>query len=168
MKKLLVIPARYQSSRFPGKPLAMIRGPDGKKLSLIERTWNLAMDINGINRRIIATDDILIKDFCENFGAEVCLTSDKLRNGSERVAEALSLQEENYDIIVNLQGDAPLTPPWVINELVAELENSKYQVATPVFKCDKGVCCFNNFATDMPEDLTPIIFSGEILYCIIK
>ncbi len=137
MKKLLVIPARYQSSRFPGKPLAMIRGPDGKEVSLIERTWNLAMEIDGIHRRIIATDDITIKDFCETFGAEVCLTSDKLRNGSERVAEALSLQKENYDIVVNLQGDAPLTPPWVINQLVAELENSNYQVATPVFKCDE-------------------------------
>ena len=136
MKKLLVIPARYHSSRFPGKPLAMIRGPDGKEISLIERTWNLAMKIEEIDKRIIATDDISIKDFCENFGAEVCLTSDKLRNGSERVAEALSLQKEDYDIIVNLQGDAPLTPPWVINELVAELEKSNYQVATPVFKCD--------------------------------
>ena len=53
------------------------------------------------------------------------------------MAEALSLQKENYDIIINLQGDAPLTPPWVINELIAELENSNYQVATPVFKCDE-------------------------------
>ena len=136
MKKLLVIPARYDSSRFPGKPLAIIKGPDEKEISLIERTWKLAKKIKEIDKKIIATDDMRIKDFCEKFGAEVFLTSDKLRNGSERVAEALSLQEKKFDIIVNLQGDAPLTPPWVISELIAELENSDYQVATPVFKCD--------------------------------
>ena len=137
MKNLLVIPARFQSSRFPGKPLVPLRGPDGKAISLIERTWLLAKEIKGIDKRIIATDDMRIKEFCENFGAEVCLTSDKLRNGSERVAEALTLQENEYEIVVNLQGDAPLTPSWVIDELIKELQNSDYNVATPVFKCDK-------------------------------
>tara|TARA_B100000029_G_scaffold503381_1_gene580173 strand:- start:14 stop:805 length:792 start_codon:yes stop_codon:yes gene_type:complete len=137
MRNLLVIPARYESSRFPGKPLVPIRGADGKETSLIERTWKLAQEIKTIEKKIIATDDIRIKEFCENFGAEVYLTSDKLRNGSERVAEALTLQKVEYDIVVNLQGDAPLTPSWVIQELVNELENSEYQVATPVFKCDQ-------------------------------
>ena len=137
MKNLLVIPARYQSSRFPGKPLVAIRGPDGEKKSLIERTWRLSQEIKCIDKRIIATDDTRIKNFCENFGAEVCLTSSTLINGSERVAEALTLQEDEYDIVVNLQGDAPLTPPWIIEELVNELRDSDYEVATPVFKCDE-------------------------------
>ena len=137
MKNLLVIPARFQSSRFPGKPLVPIKGPDGKKISLIERTWRLAQKIKSIEKKVIATDDLRIKDFCERFGADVCITSDRLRNGSERVAEALILQKEKYDLVVNLQGDAPLTPSWVIEDLVKELESSDYQVATPVFKCDK-------------------------------
>ena len=137
MKTLLVIPARYQSSRFPGKPLVPIRGSDGKEISLIERTWLLAQEIKRIDKKIIATDDMRIKEFCENFGAEVCLTSEKLRNGSERVAEALKMQQNEFDIVVNLQGDAPLTPSWVIDELINELKNSDYNVATPVFKCDE-------------------------------
>ena len=81
----------------------------GKKISLIERTWLLAKEIKRIDKKIIATDDMRIKEFCENFGAEVCLTSEKLRNGSERVAEALKMQQNEFDIVVNLQGDAPLT-----------------------------------------------------------
>ena len=138
MSNLLVIPARYDSSRFPGKPLALFEDYNGKKISLIEKTWQLALNLNSFDKKIIATDDIRIKDFCEGFGAEVCMTSNDLRNGSERVAETLNLQDESYKIIVNLQGDAPLTPIWVIEGLVKELEKSNYEVATPVLKCDQG------------------------------
>ena len=138
MSNLLVIPARYDSSRFPGKPLALFKDSNGKKISLIEKTWQLALKLNFFDKKIIATDDIRIKDFCEGFGAEVCMTSNDLRNGSERVAETLNLQDESYKIIVNLQGDAPLTPKWVIEGLVKELEKSNYEVATPVLKCDQG------------------------------
>ena len=138
MSNLLVIPARYDSSRFPGKPLALFEDSNGKKISLIEKTWQLALKLNSFDKKIIATDDIRIKDFCEGFGAEVCMTSNDLRNGSERVAETLNLQDKSYKVIVNLQGDAPLTPIWVIEGLVKELEKSNYEVATPVLKCDQG------------------------------
>ena len=137
MSNLLVIPARYDSSRFPGKPLAFFEDSNGKKISLIEKTWQLALKLDSFDKKIIATDDIRIKNFCEGFGAEVCMTSHDLRNGSERVAETLNLQDENYKIIVNLQGDAPLTPIWVIEGLLKQLEKSNYQVATPVLKCDQ-------------------------------
>ena len=146
MSNLLVIPARYDSSRFPGKPLALFEDSNGKKISLIEKTWQLALKLNSFDKKIIATDDIRIKDFCEGFGAEVCMTSNDLRNGSERVAETLNLQDESYKIIVNLQGDAPLTPIWVIEGLVKELEKSNYEVATPVLKCDQGT--LNKFISD--------------------
>ena len=102
MSNLLVIPARYDSSRFPGKPLALFEDFNGKKISLIEKTWQLALKLNSFDKKIIATDDIRIKDFCEGFGAEVCMTSNDLRNGSERVAETLNLQDESYKVIVNL------------------------------------------------------------------
>ncbi len=146
MSNLLVIPARYDSSRFPGKPLAFFEDFNGKKISLIEKTWQLALRLSFFDKKIIATDDIRIKKFCESFGAEVCMTSSDLRNGSERVAETLNLQNKNYEIIVNLQGDAPLTPIWVIQDLVKELEKSNYQVATPVLKCDQGT--LNKFISD--------------------
>ena len=136
MSNLLVIPARYESSRFPGKPLAYFEDYNGKKISLIEKTWKLAQNLDFFEKKIIATDDIRIKEFCEKFGAEVCMTSTDLKNGSERVAEAQKLLKKNYEIIVNLQGDAPLTPIWVIRELVNELKNNNYDVATPVLKCD--------------------------------
>ena len=134
----VIIPARFQSSRFPGKPLAFFKDFNGQKISLIEKTWQLALGLNFFDKKIIATDDIRIKEFCESFGAEVCMTSNDLRNGSERVAETLNLQDESFKIIVNLQGDAPLTPIWVIEGLVKELEKSNYEVATPVLKCDQG------------------------------
>ncbi len=137
MSILLVIPARYESSRFPGKPLAFFEDSNGKKISLIEKTWKLALKLNFIDKKIVATDDIRIKEFCESFGAEVCMTSKDLKNGSERVAEALKLQDERYDIIVNLQGDAPLTPIWVIEDLVKELIKSNNKVTTPILKCDQ-------------------------------
>ncbi len=137
MSNLLVIPARFESSRFPGKPLALLEDFDGKKISLIEKTWKLALKLDTFDKKIIATDDVRIKEFCESFGAEVCMTSKNLNNGSERVAEALNFQDKNYEIIVNLQGDAPLTPIWVIEELVKELQNNHYNVTTPVLKCDK-------------------------------
>ena len=136
MSNLLVIPARYESSRFPGKPLAYFEDYNGKKISLIEKTWQLAQKLDFFEKKIIATDDIRIKEFCEKFGAEVCMTSIDLKNGSERVAETQKLLKKNYEIIVNLQGDAPLTPIWVIKELVNELKNSNYDVTTPVLKCD--------------------------------
>ena len=74
------------------------------------------------------------------------MTSNDLRNGSERVAETLNLQDKSYKVIVNLQGDAPLTPIWVIEGLVKELEKSNYEVATPVLKCDQGT--LNKFISD--------------------
>ena len=146
MSNLLVIPARFDSSRFPGKPLAFFEDSNGKKISLIEKTWQLALKLNFFDKKIIATDDVRIKEFCEGFGAEVCMTSNNLRNGSERVAETLNLQDKSYKIIVNLQGDAPLTPIWVIEGLVKELEKNNYQVATPVLKCEQGT--LNKFISD--------------------
>ena len=173
MSNLLVIPARYDSSRFPGKPLAIFEDSNGKKISLIEKTWRLALELNCFSKKIIATDDIRIKEFCENFGAEVCITSNNLRNGSERVAEALNIQDRTYEIIVNLQGDAPLTPIWVIEDLVKELGNSNHQVTTPILKCDQE--SLNKLITDkkagrigattvvFDKNLKALYFSKELI-----
>ena len=86
---------------------------------------------------VVATDDDRIREASEGFGAEVVMTSDNCRNGTERCAEAHSALGGGYDIVVNLQGDAPLTPHWFVEDLISGLRNAPDAgVATPVLRCD--------------------------------
>ncbi len=127
MKSAIVIPARYGSSRFPGKPLAMI----GQQ-SLIERVWRLACKAVSPSDVIIATDDDRIQKHVSALGARVVMTSESCRNGSERVWEAIQSCDELYDVVINLQGDTPLTPPQILVELISFLEKHRDAViATP-------------------------------------
>lgn len=135
MKTLIVIPARYGSTRYPGKPLVPLRGPDGEK-TLIRRSWEAAMAVGGTNRVVVATDDDQIATHVQGFEGEVVMTSSAVRNGTERCAEVVK-KLPGFDVIVNLQGDAPLTPPWFVEGLVAGLEaDARAAVATPVLRCD--------------------------------
>ncbi len=137
MSVLLVIPARYASTRYPGKALAGLTGATGEVKTLIRRSWEAAMTVSGIDRVVVATDDERIRDEAKGFGAEVVMTSDACQNGTERCAEAFDALGSRYDIVVNLQGDAPLTPHWFVEELVAELAaHETAEVATPVLRCD--------------------------------
>jgi len=133
---LIVIPARYASTRYPGKPLVPLKGAGGVSKSLLERSWLAAQQVEGDLRIVIATDDDRIKAHAEGFGAEVVMTSSECRNGTERCAEAHSVLGTPYDVVVNLQGDAPLTPPWFVDRLIAEIEDPKVAMATPVLRCD--------------------------------
>ncbi len=119
MGVLVVIPARFASARYPGKPLVDLCGATGEAKSLVHRSWDAAMAVTGVDRVVIATDDDRIKDAAEAFGAEVIMTSQSCQNGTERCAEALDVLGGGYDIVVNLQGDAPLTPAWFIEDLIA-------------------------------------------------
>ncbi|WP_097070902.1 3-deoxy-manno-octulosonate cytidylyltransferase [Rhodobacter maris] len=137
MSVLIVIPARYASTRYPGKPLVQLRGADGEAKTLIRRSWEAAMTVSGVARVVVATDDARIEAEAHRFGAEVVMTSDQCANGTERVAEALASLGGGYDIVVNLQGDAPLTPAWFIEELVAGLAANPWaELATPVLRCE--------------------------------
>jgi len=89
VSRTIVIPARYASSRFPGKPLAPLRGATGEVRSLIRRSWDAAMTVSGIDQVVIATEDESIVREAESFGAEVMITSPDCRNGTERCAEVL-------------------------------------------------------------------------------
>lgn len=135
MKALIVIPARYESSRFPGKPLAELTGANGVARSLIRRSWDAAKAVAGDHDIYVATDDERIRVPAEAFGAKVVMTSPEARNGTERVAEAFDALASDADVIVNLQGDAPLTPPWFVEALIAAFEDPALQVATPVLRC---------------------------------
>lgn len=135
MKTLIAIPARYASTRYPGKPLVVLRGPDGEK-TLIRRSWEAAMSVKGIERVVVATDDDRIADHARSFGAEVVMTSSEAQNGTERCAE-VARALPGFDLVVNLQGDAPLTPAWFVEDLVRGLASDAGAViATPVLRCD--------------------------------
>jgi 3-deoxy-manno-octulosonate cytidylyltransferase (CMP-KDO synthetase) len=137
MSVLVVIPARYASSRYPGKPLVSLRGASGQGKTLIRRSWDAAMAVAGVERVVVATDAGSIRAEAESFGAEVVMTSPDCANGTERCAEALRNLNEPYDIIVNLQGDAPLTPAWFVEDLVAGLRaDPQAELATPVLRCE--------------------------------
>ena len=95
------------------------------------------MQVNGVDQVVVATDDDRIADAATTFGAQVVMTASTCQNGTERCAEALQKVAGDYDIVVNLQGDAPLTPAWFVEDLVAGLRaNPQSDVATPVLRTD--------------------------------
>ena len=115
----VVIPARYGSSRFPGKPLADILGQ-----TMIERVYRQALQSQA-TRVVVATDDQRIADACEGFGAQVCMTREDHPSGTDRlqeVAAALGLGDD--EIVVNVQGDEPLIPPVIIDQVAGNLANA--------------------------------------------
>lgn len=137
MKTVILIPARYASTRYPGKPLAELTQPDGSKKSLIQMTWEVAQQVQGVDAIYVATDDDRIRAAAEGFGAEVIMTDESCENGTARCADALAKADIEADLIVNLQGDAPLTPAWFIEDLIAAMQaDAEAQVATPVLQCD--------------------------------
>ncbi len=140
MSVLIAIPARFASSRYPGKPLAELRGAGGEARTLIRRSWDAATAaaeaIPGGARVVVATDDARIRDHAAGFGAEVVMTPESCRNGTERCAAVLDALGDGWECVVNLQGDAPLTPPWYVSDLVAAMAAGRGPVATPVLVAD--------------------------------
>ena len=137
MSVVIVSPARYGSTRYPGKALAPLRGATGEVRSLVRRTWEAALAVDGVDRVVVATDDERIEAEARGFDAEVVMTSPDCANGTERCAEALERLAPAPEIVVNLQGDAPLTPPWFVEALVAAMrDRPEAAVATPVLRCD--------------------------------
>ena len=112
----VVIPARYASSRFPGKPLADLAGKP-----MLQHVYERACESEAV-RVIIATDDERIAHVAQNFGAEVCMTSDDHPSGTDRLQEVVhKLGFYADDIVVNVQGDEPLIPPRIINQVAHNL-----------------------------------------------
>lgn len=118
MAYTVVIPARFGSTRLPGKPLLEINGKP-----MVQRVWEQAR-LSAAGRVIIATDDVRIFDVAQTFGAQVCMTSPQHASGTDRlqqVVEELGLPVDH--IVVNVQGDEPLIPPAVINQVATNLAN---------------------------------------------
>ncbi|WP_010138030.1 3-deoxy-manno-octulosonate cytidylyltransferase [Oceanicola sp. S124] len=136
MDTVILIPARYASTRYPGKPLVTLTGPDGAK-TLIRRSWEAAMSVPEADAVYVATDDERIAEAARGFGAEVIMTSEDCRNGTERCADALAKGGLDPQLVVNLQGDAPLTPAWFLSDLIAAMRaDESLDAATPVLRCD--------------------------------
>lgn len=122
---VVVIPARYASERLPGKPLREINGK-----AMIEHVYARATE-SAAAEVVIATDDDRIAEAAEAFGATVCMTSDRHRSGSERIAEVCDLLDWGDDVIVvNLQGDEPTMPAALIDQCAALLADSDAHIAT--------------------------------------
>lgn len=114
-----VIPARFASTRFPGKPLA----PVGDR-TLIEEVWRRVSAAKRLERVIVATDDDRIATQARGFGAEVMMTSPAHASGTDRVAEVLETVDGDYDLIVNVQGDEALVTPSSLDRLVGAFDDS--------------------------------------------
>ena len=123
MKKIVaVIPARYASSRFPGKPLAIISGK-----TMIHRVYERVKMAKCFEDIIVATDDERIKDEVNSFGGKVVMTGE-CSCGTERVYEAI--KNEKVDVVINIQGDEPLIAPEMILELAGLFDDKTVQMAT--------------------------------------
>ncbi len=133
MERVIIIPARYASARYPGKPLVALTGCSGVTRSLIERSWQAACAVDGVDAVYVATDDDRIAQAAQNFGANVVMTSSSCANGTERCADAIARLGIAPRVVVNLQGDAPLTPAWFVSALIKAVENGA-QMATPVLR----------------------------------
>ncbi len=139
MKTVIFIPARYASTRYPAKPLATLRQKDGTEKTLIQMSWEAASAIKGVDAVYVATDDQRISDAARAFGADVVMTDEACENGTARCADAMKNANLDADLIVNFQGDAPLTPPWFVEALIDAMKaDPDIGMATPVLRCDRA------------------------------
>ncbi len=123
MKFQVIIPARYASTRFPGKPLAML----GSK-TMIQHVYEKALQV--VDNVCVATDDERIFNAVINFGGVAVMTSPNHKSGTDRICEAYRLLESDADVVVNLQGDEPFIMPQQIESLIACFKNPQTQIAT--------------------------------------
>ena len=114
MRTLAVLPSRYPSSRFPGKPLAPIAGRP-----MIQWVWEAAAGAEGVDAVLVATDDERIAQVVRGFGGRVAMTDPDLPSGTDRVAAAAASLGETFDVILNIQGDEPAMHPGTVAAVVA-------------------------------------------------
>lgn len=149
MSFTVIIPARFESSRLPGKPLKDINGQP-----MIYWTWQQAQK-SGANRIVVATENQQVKLVCEAFGAEVCLTRSDHDSGTERIAEVIDLLNlADNEIIVNVQGDEPMLPPELIQQVAEGLETHlTTQMATLCEPIEDIETLFDTHAVKVSRDV---------------
>ena len=139
MKVLAIIPARYASTRFPAKPLALLGGKP-----IVQRVYEQVSKV--VERVIVATDDERIYDTVISFGGEVVMTSPNHKSGTDRCAEAYEKAGYEADIIINVQGDEPFVAPEQIEALIGCFDSEKVDIATLVkpFSAESGIDALEN------------------------
>ncbi|MCB0739294.1 MAG: 3-deoxy-manno-octulosonate cytidylyltransferase, partial [Bacteroidetes bacterium] len=157
MKILGIIPARYQSTRFPGKVLVDIKGK-----SMVQRVYEQASKSTLLSKVIIATESEEVRAHVKSFGGEAVLTNDNHASGTDRCFEALTLQKETYDYVVNIQGDEPFISPAQIDELAALL-NGEVELATLIKKITTNAELFNygEVKTVFNNEMEALYFSRQ-------
>ena len=155
MKIIGIIPARFASTRFPGKPLVDIKG-----ISMIQRVYRQVEAADLINKVVVATDDTRIYNHVQSFGGAVVMTSNTHQSGTERIAEVVRKSDGDFDIAINIQGDEPFIQPQLIDDLAKFLmNNSSFNIATAAKKITEKTTLFN-------PNVVKVVFSntGKALY----
>ena len=153
MKIIGIIPARYASSRFPGKPLIDIAGK-----SMIQRVYEQVKNTGCLNEVIVATDDSRIEEHVRSFAGNVVMTSSSHQSGTDRCAEVVS-KVTGFDIAINIQGDEPFINPLQIELLASCFNQEQTQIATLVKKIHTEDELFN---VNIPKVVRNI--RGEAIY----
>ena len=138
MKILGIIPSRYGSTRFPGKPLIDINGK-----SMIQRVFEQAQQSGHLTDVIVATDDERIFNHVKSFDGKVIMTSSSHESGTDRCEEVVNNMNENFDVIINIQGDEPFIDPNQINQLCQCFDDEKTDIATLIKKISNEEELFN-------------------------
>ena len=132
MKVIGIIPARYASTRFPGKPLADIKGK-----TMIRRVYEQSRLSKVLDELVVATDDDRIMNEVKNFGGKGIMTGIHHKSGTDRCFEALETLGNKWDVVVNIQGDEPFIDPVQIDEVVKGFSNKEVQISTLVRKIEE-------------------------------
>ena len=166
MKILGVIPSRFGSSRFPGKPLIDLAGK-----SMIQRVYEGAVKCNSFTKLVVATDDERIYTHVQEFGGEAIMTSSEHQSGTERCGEVIT-QFPDFDVVVNIQGDEPLVEVEQLNQLISAFENPNTQIATlgiaiqnqqELFNPNRIKVVVNAFGQAIYFSRNPIPFGAQML-----
>ena len=135
MKIIGIIPSRFGSSRFPGKPLADILGK-----SMIQRVYEQCKKASSLSKVVVATDDEKIFNHVIDFGGQVMMTSESHISGTDRCNEVIQSLDEKYDIAINIQGDEPYVNPEQINQVASLFSSKEISIATLAKKIvDKNI-----------------------------
>ena len=138
MKIVGVIPARFASTRFPGKPLVAIGGK-----SMIQRVYEQAKKSESLADVIVATDDTRIHDHVKAFGGKVIMTGENHQSGTDRCFDAISNYTDAADVVINIPGDEPFIHPEQIDLAASCFDSDKVQIATLVKKINSNEELFN-------------------------
>jgi len=163
MKILGIIPARYASTRFPGKPLVMIRGK-----TMIRRVYEQALKSDRLTSVVVATDHQEIYDHVKSFGGYVLMTGEHHRSGTERcneVADRLHQAGEDYDFVINIQGDEPFIEPGQINQVADCLIRSENSLVTLIKKIvsDEELTSPNVIKVAIGNNGSALLFSRSVI-----